>query len=320
MLVNVPLVDQLNEAVTDGGPDEAARANCVPASLTGLVLALVPGATIHGAPINGDALRDAVYPESYTGATDPAAYVAYLAAQFHIEMTQSDSADGHQLVAQIVAALQRHEPATAAIPSMWGNDYTGVDMVHFSGGTHQVAFCDYDAATTELTAMNPWPVNGQTAFYQTQPAAWWAARIVYGRMFALSGGHMSISIGDVSAFYTEIDPQHWVSKTGNYPVQMGILAAYQSWPSNGSLAGLTALGLPLGGPQYQDQTKYPGVALQVFERGALVYDPNRVYDNPPGAVGPVYLAHYPAVAAPDPAGAAALVEVAAIRKVLGVAA
>jgi hypothetical protein len=31
--------------------------------------------------------------------------------------------------------------------------------------------------------MNPWPSDGQHAFYQRQTDAWWAERICYGRQF-----------------------------------------------------------------------------------------------------------------------------------------
>ena len=181
MLVNVPLVDQLNEPTEDGQPDENKAANCVPASLTGAVRALVPGAAV-----DGDALKDAVYGQGYTGATDPARYVAYLASQFHITMVETQSSDGHQLVQDIIAGLLKHKPVTGSIPSGWGT--APADPLHPVGGTHEVCWCDYDAQNGTLTAMNPWPVNGSSAFYQTQPLDWWAARIVYGRVFTLSGG------------------------------------------------------------------------------------------------------------------------------------
>lgn len=215
MLVNVPLVNQLAEPTTDGGPDEAARANCVPASLTSAVLSLVPGAQINGQAIDGDALRDLVYPESYTGATDPAAYGAVLASHFGIALVEYQSADGAALVQHAITALESHEPVSAAIPSEWGLNFAGQDMVHFAGGTHEVTFCDYNPATSELTAMNPWPVNGSTAFYQSQPAAWWAERIVYGRVFVLAGGHPMSNVTPV-----------WNATAGTlaYPAHDGIPA------------------------------------------------------------------------------------------------
>lgn len=177
MLFNAPLVDQLNEPTLDGGPDEAAQSNCVPACLSSALMGFYPGQAY-----DGDELRDAVYGEGNTGATDPAAYVDYLAAH-GVQMTLYTSTDGHALVSAIVDALRTGHAATGAIPSMWAT--APADPVHATGGTHEVLWCDTDG-TSFLTAMNPWPVDGAHAFYQTQPLDWWAQRIVYGRIFTLA--------------------------------------------------------------------------------------------------------------------------------------
>lgn len=286
MLVDAPLVDQLNEGTLDGQSDENARANCVPASLTAGIRALVPGATV-----DGDSLKDAVYGQGYTGATDPARYVAYLASQYGVTMTRypadGTSATGAALVQQIIAGLQRHEPVTGAIPSQWGT--APADPLNPVGGTHEVTFCDYDG--TNLTAMNPWPVNGASAFYQTQPASWWASRLVYGRVFVLSGGHMSITVDETLGLFSEPAAGHWVCGKTGAALTGAFLDAYTSMPSSGTLAGLTELGLPLHDPQYLNQAQYPQAAAQVFERGVLIYDPLRKFDNPPGVSGPIYRAH-----------------------------
>lgn len=183
MLVNAPLVDQLAESTLDGQPDENARANCVPASLTSGVRALVPGAVV-----DGDALKDAVYGQGYTGATDPARFAAYLAAHYGVTLTRapgSGTASGAALVSTIIAGLERHQPVTGAIPSQWSQ--VPPDPLNPVGGTHEVLFCDYDAAAGTLTAMNPWPEPPtNNAFYQTEPVAWWQARLVYGRVFTLA--------------------------------------------------------------------------------------------------------------------------------------
>jgi hypothetical protein len=179
MLINAPLVDQLNEPTSDGGPDESARSNCVPACLSSCLMAFHPGQQY-----NGDELRDAVYGEGNTGATDPAHYAGYLSAH-GVALAQIDHPDGQSLVSAIVDALRRGEAATGGIPSMWGNDYAGQNMVAFAQSTHEVLWCDTDGATF-LTAMNPWPVDGAHAFYQTESLGWWAQRIVYGRIFTLA--------------------------------------------------------------------------------------------------------------------------------------
>jgi hypothetical protein len=54
--------------------------------------------------------------------------------------------------------------------------------------------------------------------------------------------------------------------------------------------GLAYLGLPKSNEISIDGL--PGVVKQEFERGWAVYDPQRAFDNPPGA-GNVYLMHLP---------------------------
>jgi hypothetical protein len=180
MLVIVPLRDQLDERTTDGQPDENARANCVPASLSAALSALT------GRAYYGDALKDAVYGQAYTGATDPARYIAYLAAQ-GVRMWEVRSGSGDALVATIRAELALGHPVYGAIPSEWGIT-TAADVAAHGGPTHAVMFCDASPAAGTLTAMNPWPVDGQHAFYQTMPAAWWASRLVYGHVYPLAPG------------------------------------------------------------------------------------------------------------------------------------
>ncbi len=77
--------------------------------------------------------------------------------------------------------------------------------------------------------------------------------------------------------------------TNGHTITGGLLAAYRAWPAAGTLFGLTALGLPTANEV--TPADKPGTALQPFERGVLVYDPQRTIDHPEGATGPVYLAH-----------------------------
>lgn len=179
MLINVPLRDQLDEKTTDGRPDENARANCVPASLAAALSALT------GHPYYGDELKDATYGQAYTGATDPAHYIAYLAAQ-GVRMWEVRGATGDALVATVRAELALDHPVYGAIPSQWGST-TAADIATHGGPTHAIMFCDANPAAGTLTAMNPWPLDGQHAFYQTMPAVWWASRLVYGHVFPLEG-------------------------------------------------------------------------------------------------------------------------------------
>jgi N-acetyl-anhydromuramyl-L-alanine amidase AmpD len=178
MLIDVPLRDQLAEATLDHQADENAHANCVPASLAAALSALT-GRTFYG-----DELKDAVYGQGYTGATDPARFIAYCQRQ-GVRLWEVRDASGDALVRTIQAELGRHHPVYGAIPSMWANT-TAAEIAAHGGPTHAVMFCDANSAAGTLTAMNPWPVDGHHAFYQTMPAAWWAARLVYGRVFPLA--------------------------------------------------------------------------------------------------------------------------------------
>lgn len=199
MLVNAPLVDQLADAMPGDPNDENARANCVPASLASGLMALLPGTTVYA-----DQLKDAVYGEGYTGATDPAHFVAHLASTYHIALRATQSADGGALVSAVLTSLRAGQPATGAIPSQWGST-TAAQIAASGGPTHEVLFCDAaDGAT--LTAMNPWPVDGAHAFYQTMPASWWASRLCYERIFEMTletGAPVWVPVNDGSGFYQD---------------------------------------------------------------------------------------------------------------------
>src|SRR5260370_31059580 len=148
MLIAVPLRDQLDEPTVDHQPDENASANCVPASLSAALSALT------GQTYDGDQLKDAVYGQGYTGATDPGRFIDY-AAQQGVRMWE-DRGSGDQLVAIIAAELARGHPVYRAIPSFWGNT-TAADIAAHGGPTHAAMFCDANPAAGTVTAMNPWP-------------------------------------------------------------------------------------------------------------------------------------------------------------------
>lgn len=169
MLVPVPLVNQLTTATNDGQPSENARADCVAASCDAAAQAY--GVARNTTP---DWWKDSAYGQGYTGGTDPDHY-AHAFASFGLAVQEWRNTDGWALVRQITSHLQAGHPVLGAIPSMWGLDYTGQDMVSFGASTHEITFCDDDGTT--LTAMNPWG-----GFYHAQPHAWWAERLVYGRV------------------------------------------------------------------------------------------------------------------------------------------
>lgn len=169
MLVNVPLVDQLEAATNDGLPSDNAQADCVPASCAGAAQGL--GLALDKTP---DWWKDQIYGEAYTGATAPARF-APVFASLGLQLGTTNGTSGDVLVTAIRAHLALGQPVLGAIPSLWGNDYAGQYMAAFAGPTHEVCFCD-DAAG-QLTAMNPWH-----GFYQTEPYSWWAQRLVYGHI------------------------------------------------------------------------------------------------------------------------------------------
>jgi hypothetical protein len=169
MLVSAPLVNQLTTATNDGQPSENARADCVAAACDSAAQAL--GRAAADTP---DWWKDQAYGQGYTGATDPMHYAGVFTG-LGLDISQVTAGSGAQLVQAIRDHLAERLPILGAIPSEWGLDYSGQDMAQYAGPTHEVCFCD-DAGGA-LTAMNPWG-----GFYQTQPYAWWAERLVYGRV------------------------------------------------------------------------------------------------------------------------------------------
>jgi hypothetical protein len=129
---------------------------------------------------------------------------------------------------------------------------------------------------------------------------------------------MTLEIAHVASYFTAQADGSWQCKENGCVVGAGMLQTYRTMPALGSLAGLTALGLPLSSIVYQPEG---GCAVQVFERGILAWDPSRKLDNPPGVVGDYYLTHLdnprfnPALAAAQAqrTAPADVVSVAAIR-------
>ncbi len=72
----------------------------------------------------------------------------------------------------------------------------------------------------------------------------------------------------------------WKAKATGKVIDHGMLDFYRNND------GLFRLGLPLTDESFQSFG-----SVQIFERGALAYDPNRKYDSPTGATGAVYFAH-----------------------------
>ena len=90
---------------------------------------------------------------------------------------------------------------------------------------------------------------------------------------------------DPMYFTANPDGSYTCKSTGQI-LAHGMLAFYEAE------AGLTRLGLPITGEYAVGGSGHtPQPTAQDCERGRMVYDPARVYDNPPGARGDVYYGH-----------------------------
>lgn len=108
---------------------------------------------------------------------------------------------------------------------------------------------------------------------------------------------------DFGQFFTASDPDHWKSKSG-LVVQFGIKNFYARLSLDGN--SLPIIGLPRTNEMYLT-IDGKQIVLQVFERGAIWYDANRVKGTQPGSDGvcqlafltdPDLLAHIPGLTLP----------------------
>ena len=170
MLPNAVLVNQLSEGTSDGKPDEDVRDNCVAASLSEAIHILT-GRTVYG-----DTLKDAVYGQGYLGMKAPARYAASAeVAALGISMRPINGA-GAGLVAALHSQLAAGHPCLVTIPSLWGTPVSG-QKPGFT--THVV--CMEGWGPGWLRAGNPWG-----GFWHDGTDAYWAARLCYGTVWAMS--------------------------------------------------------------------------------------------------------------------------------------
>lgn len=88
-------------------------------------------------------------------------------------------------------------------------------------------------------------------------------------------------------FHQSGDGKGWTcNQTGMQIMAGSMLDFYTSLPYD--MNGLWALGLPLTN---EIPVAGTNAKVQVYERGAIAYDPQRQVDDPPGVEGDVYLAH-----------------------------
>ena len=93
-----------------------------------------------------------------------------------------------------------------------------------------------------------------------------------------------LDVSKVSKYFSQVSATLWKCSNG-FSIGDSMLVYYRSLPGPAMTFGvLPFVGLPLSSKNYVGS-----VAYQLFERGVIIYDPNRTFDNPPGASGDCYL-------------------------------
>lgn len=172
--MDFPAVNQLHEPTADAAPDENANNNCVTACLA----ACMEYWTGHA--WDGDELKDAVYGQGYTGPMSIDRFTAYSAA--HGVKLLPIYGSPATLIAAIHASVWNGIPTILTIPSQWG-----AEPPPTTGYTHVVVA--YEERAGEITCMNPWG-----GFAQTQPDAWWMARVRFGVVWQAEAATMAWTI------------------------------------------------------------------------------------------------------------------------------
>ena len=251
VLANFPMISQ-----RDG--DANQDYDCVPASIAAAMQWLT------GQKHTAREIKDAVYKPDFVGGTAAIAYVDYCAARGVI--LAPVNGDGHALVAALHSALANQHPALITESDPYASGWTHVCVA-------------YRDNANSITVLDPWidqPV--------TKSDAEWASQLLDNQIWTLEKAMLVIN--EVSRYFTDLGNDVWKCENGHL-LGHGILG-YYCRTGSAPLFGLTLFGLPktneIGVPGH------PGVVLQVFERGVLVYDPGHVLDNPPGS-SDVYTMH-----------------------------
>lgn len=172
-LPGFPLVSQLHEPTADGHPDENARWNCVPASLSAGLMYLLKR------PFDGDELKDAVYGQGYTGAQSAASYIAYCRS-LGVALLPYDNPSGWSLTRHLHSELLAGRPLLLTMGSQWG--IPPPDPLHPTGSTHVGIAAGWGPGW--LRVMNPWG-----GFWHDGDDAYWAARLCFGQIWSMAPIH-----------------------------------------------------------------------------------------------------------------------------------
>lgn len=169
----VPLKSQLGEPTSDGRPAENDHYDCVATSLADGLQYLLKR------PFNGDALKDAVYGDSYTGGMAAVRYISYCAALGIALEAINGTQD--QLLAALHREIHAGHPCLVTMPSQWGSapSQPGWNPVAPQGWTH-VGLASGDGPGW-LRVMNPWG-----GFWHDGSDAYWRVRLCYGQIWRVA--------------------------------------------------------------------------------------------------------------------------------------
>lgn len=106
--------------------------------------------------------------------------------------------------------------------------------------------------------------------------------------FLSQDGETMLSLQQAAEFFKEVKKDQWYCFKTDNTVEFGILNYYRTCTQIG-LNGLSQYGLPLDAETKIPNTNY--AVVQHFERGSIIYDPNREVDSVPGLTGDCYPGH-----------------------------
>lgn len=165
----VPLLNQLNEATTDGQPPENARYDCVFTSNAALATAYLKR------PISGDQLKDSNphYGQGYVGFASEVNMVAQMAG-LGIQITRAPSATQQGLIDILHTEIAKGHGCIVTMPSQWGT--APANPRTYSGYSHVGLACGVGPGFIQV--MNSW-----SGFWQDESDSWWAARLLAGEVW-----------------------------------------------------------------------------------------------------------------------------------------
>lgn len=219
-------------------------------------------------------------------------WLEFFRAHAGIDPIHFETSDGQALVDSITGLGENATNLQYHFPSVLGYHVGGVSD-HAAGRTLPEGFwvADGDNFAGGNSNSNGFRALNILQFYTVDVLS--AAKLVAG--FALKGRATMLDISQVAEWFSLQADGSWLCKPTGKILRGGDLAFYRSFLSpSGTLFGFSDMGLLLTDEVPVLKPK-PGSLAQptilVGERCAYAYDPDRVIDNPPGSVGPIYKVH-----------------------------